>query len=128
VRQRGVGHVHQALHVQVHHGVPLVHGCTLDRAQQHHAGVVDHGVQPAQLVDGALHGGLRLRAVGHVGLDGQRLPAGLLDLGGQGLEPVGAARGHGHGRSVGGQVARAGLADAAGGPGDQDHGSLEYVV
>jgi len=64
----------------------------LDRPEQHDAGVVDHDVQASQLVDGPRDQRPHLLLVGDVGLDGQRAAASPLDLRGERVEPVGAAR------------------------------------
>ena len=88
MRERGVGDVEQALEVERDHPVPLLDRRVDDRAEQHHAGVVDDDVEPAELGDGALDGGDRLVAVGDVGLD--REPA---ELAGERVEPVLAPRG-----------------------------------
>ena len=111
------------LRLSVDHPVPLLDRGVDDRAEQHHAGVVDHGVEPAELLRGALHGGDRLLAVGDVGLD--REPA---DLGGEGVEPVLAARGDGHRRPLCGERPRRRLADPAAGARDERDRVLEFVA
>ena len=73
--------------------------------------------------DGALDRGLRLLAVGDVGLD--REPA---DLAGERVEPVLAARGDGHRRPVRGERARRRLADPAAGARDERDRVLEFVA
>ena len=56
VRQRRVRDVQQPLEVERDHPVPLLDRGVDDGAEQHHAGVVDHGVQPAELLRRALDG------------------------------------------------------------------------
>lgn len=53
--------VHQAEDVELDHPLPLLDGSVLDGSEQHDAGVVDQGVQPTELGDGALDRVPRLR-------------------------------------------------------------------
>ncbi len=64
-----------------------------------------------------------LGLVGHVGLEHEHLVA--TDAVGQCLEAVTAPGGHRHPGPCGGQGHRGGLADPAGGAGDQRHGAVE---
>ncbi len=59
-RQRGVGAVEHAEHVHVDHPPPFLGGGVLDRAEQHHAGVVHEHIQAPELVMSALDEGARL--------------------------------------------------------------------
>jgi hypothetical protein len=103
-----VGDVEQPLEVELDHSIPLLDGGVDDRAEQHHAGVVDHDVEPTELLDGALDSGLRLLAIGDVGLDGQ-----ATDLGRERVQPVLAARDDSHRRALCRERARGRLADPA---------------
>jgi hypothetical protein len=94
-----------------------------DRAQQHHAGVVDDDVDAAELARGALDGRLRLLAVGDVGLD--RQPA---DVGGQRVEAVLAPRDPRHRRALRGERARRRLADPAARARDERGRALQPVA
>ena len=114
VRERRVGDVQQALEVERDHPVPLLDRGVDDRAEQHHAGVVDDDVEPAELARGALDGGDGLVPVGDVGLDRE-----AADLRGEPVQPVLAPRGDGDGRALLGERARRRLPDAAAGPRDQ---------
>ena len=51
MRERRVGAVQQPVHVERHHLLPLLDRRVDDRAEQHHAGVVDQGVEPTEVVD-----------------------------------------------------------------------------
>ena len=108
VRQRRVGDVEQPVEVERDHPLPLLDRGVDDRAEQHHARVVDHRVEPAELGGRALHGRDRLLAVGDVGLD--REPA---DLGRERVEAVLAAGGEGDLRALRRQRPRRRLADPA---------------
>jgi hypothetical protein len=66
VRQGGVGDVEHPAHVDVHHLLPFADGSAERRAEQHHPGVVDQGVEPAQFGDRLLDRRGRLRRAGHV--------------------------------------------------------------
>ena len=103
VRQRRVGDVQQRLHVERDHPIPLVGRRPQRRAEQHHARVVDHGVQPAEPLGDLLHGGDRLLLIGHVGLDDVRAPAALLDGAGELGQPVEATGHQPDGRALGRQ-------------------------
>jgi hypothetical protein len=102
-----VGDVEQPLEVELDHPVPLLDGGVDDRAEQHHARVVDHDVEPAELSGRPLDGGHRLLAVGDIGLDRQ-----AVDLGRERVQPVLAARGEGDRRPVRRERPRGRLADA----------------
>jgi hypothetical protein len=62
-----------------------------DRAEQHHAGVVDHDVEPPELLGGVLDRGPRLLALGDVRLDRE-----AADLGDERVQAVLAARNKRH--------------------------------
>ena len=109
-----MGDVEQALEVERDHPVPLLDRGVDDRAEQHHPGVVDHDVESAELLRGALDGRDRLLAIGDVGLDRE-----AADLRGQRVEPVLAPRGDGDGRALLGERARRRLADPAARAGDE---------
>ena len=128
VRERRLGDVEEAFEVEVDHPLPLLDRRVLGRAEQHHPGVVDDGVEAAELGDGALDQRLGLGAVGDVGLDRQRATAGVADLGDQLLQPVDPAGRHRDRRAFAREPLRGRLADAAGGAGDEGHGSVEYCV
>jgi hypothetical protein len=100
--------VQQALEVERDHPIPLLDRGVDDRPEQHHAGVVDHDVQSAELFRGALDGRDRLLAIGDVGLERE-----AADLGGERIETVLATRDEGDRRSLLCQRARRRLADAA---------------
>ena len=128
MRERRLGDVEEAFDVEVDHPLPLLDRRLERRAEQHHAGVVDDGVEAAELGDGALDQGLGGGAVGDVGLDRERLAAGVVDLPGQALQPVDAAGRDGDRGAVGGEAFRGRLADAAGGAGDEGYGAVEDSV
>ncbi len=67
--------VEDAEHVGVDHPPPLLGLGVLDRAEQHHAGVVDEHVQSPELGVSPLHEGPRLVLLAHVGGHGDRLAA-----------------------------------------------------
>ena len=71
-RQRGVRAVQEAEAVDVDHPPPLVGVGALDGPEQHHAGVVDEGVEAAELLARALDERPRAGLVGDVGLDRRR--------------------------------------------------------
>jgi hypothetical protein len=73
VRQRGVGDVEHAPHVDVHHLLPLADRGVERRAEQHHPGVVDQDVEPAKLGGRAFDGRGGLLRAGHVRLDDEGL-------------------------------------------------------
>ena len=85
----GFGHVEDALEVDVHHQVPVLLGHLEEQVVAGDAGVVDQHVDPAELVDHALHGGLGGGRVDDVAADAHRAgtvgelePAGSLLSGG----------------------------------------------
>src|SRR4051794_39943087 len=86
VRERGVSGVQQPLDVEVDHALPLLQRGVDDGPEQHHAGVVDHGVEPTELLHGGGHGLLGLAPVRDVGGDGERRTALVVDGGGQLLQ------------------------------------------
>ena len=92
VRERGVGGVEQPEHVQVDHPLPLLDRRVHDGAEEHDAGVVDHGVEPSPFRHGALHGGDGLLPVGDVRFEGEGAPAVRGDLRGELVQPVLAPR------------------------------------
>ena len=124
VGQCRVGAVEETEEVEVDHPAPLVGRRPLDRAEEHDPCVVDQGVQnvPVQRSSARPSGGTAL--VGDVGLVDLDLdvPA---DARGQVFEAVPPPGGQGQRGPLGGQGQRSGLADPAGGPGDQGHGSFE---
>jgi hypothetical protein len=75
MRQRRVGDVEHALHVQGHHLVPVANRGVQGWSQEHDPGIADHGVQPAQFGDGRLDRARGLLLAGHVRLHYQRRPA-----------------------------------------------------
>ncbi len=121
VGHRRVGGVEEAEQVDLDHLLPFVDRGVDHGAEQHHAGVVDQDVEPAQLGGDPRHRGPGLLALADVGLDLQRPAARRLDLSRQGLQPVGPAGEDRHGRAVCGQRPRRRLPDPAGGPGHQRH-------
>jgi len=125
VRERRLGAVEQPEDVDLDHPLPLLDGRALDRPEQHHARVVDEDVEPAELVDGPLHGRLRLLALRDVGLDHERGAARVAQLRGQRVEALLAPRHERDGGAAGGELAGGGVADAAGRAGDQGDGALE---
>src|SRR4051794_5297875 len=94
-RQRGVRAVQKPEDVDLDHRAPLVGRRVDDRAEQHHAGVVDEDVEAAELGVGALDEGARLCLVGDVGRDGERAAAGAVDLLRERFDAIGAAGGGG---------------------------------
>jgi hypothetical protein len=125
VRQGGVGDVEHAAHVDVHHLLPFADGGAEGRAEQHHPGVVDQGVEPAQFGDRSLDRRGRLRRAGHVSLENEGLTRVLADRLGQLLELVAAPRHQGDGRAFGGEPAGGRGPDAAARPGDQRNRLLQ---
>ena len=93
--------------------------------EQHHAGVVDDRVQPAELAHGLGHEADRLLLIGHVALDHERAAAGLADLVGQRVQAVLAPRGDRHRRPLRRELARGRLADAAARARDQRDGPMQ---
>jgi hypothetical protein len=96
---------------------------TDDRAQEHHAGVVDEDVQPSEPIDGLLDGCLNLDLVGDVGWHHQRGAARLVDRAGEGFQAVLAAGDERDGRSVLGEFEGGGGAYAAARAGDEGRGA-----
>ncbi len=89
-----MGGVEEAEHVELDHAAPLLHRGVHDGPEQHDPGVVDHGVEAAELEDGSLHHGPGGSLVGDVGLHHQHVGIvadPLDDL----LQPVTAAGGDG---------------------------------
>ena len=78
-RQRVVGAVEEAEAVDLDHRPPLARVGALERAEQHHAGVVDQAVEAAELGVRGLDEVLRLLLVADVGLDRDRVAAVGLD-------------------------------------------------
>ena len=74
-RQRRVRAVQEAEQVHLDHPAPLARVGADHGPEQHHAGVVDEHVEPAQLLLGARDERVRLCLVGDVGLDRERAPA-----------------------------------------------------
>ncbi len=111
-----------------HQVVPVLQRRFGRRRHPHQPGVVHHGVQPSQLVDGALHRGGDLVGVGHVGGHRQRRAAGRFDVGFQLMEPIGAAGQQRDGGALVGQCPRGRGADAAAGAGDQRHGAGQCLA
>jgi len=99
---------------------------TDDRAEQHHAGVVDERVQAAHLGDRPLDGVSRLAFVGHVGLDGESSASPLADGGGDLFEPILPSGGERHGRALCAQRERGRRADAAGRTGHEGYRAVEH--
>jgi hypothetical protein len=123
VRERGVGDVEQPLEVDLDHPVPLLDRGVDDRAEQHHPGVVDDDVEPAELLHRALDGSLRLLAVRHIRLDRQ-----AADLGRERVQPVFAASHGGHRRAMGGEHPGRRLTDAAACARDERDRVSEFVA
>ena len=67
VGAEGPAREEQAAHVRVEHAVPLGRVGLLERRRQHHAGVGDDEVHPAQLAANRFRGALHGVAVAHVG-------------------------------------------------------------
>jgi len=121
-----VGRVDQALEVEVDHPVPFLGGRILDRAEQHHAGVVDDDVEPSQLVDGAIDRSDRLLLVGDVGFDRKRGVTLAADLRGKPLKSLKTAGGHGDLRPLLRQRPRRSLTNATARASDQRNGSFKW--
>jgi len=66
--QSGMGAVQKAEHVQLDHPLPLLHRRVDDRPEQHHPGVVDQDVEPAERVMSVSNGLADLGQTGHVHL------------------------------------------------------------
>ena len=102
-RQRRVGAVEEAEQVDVDHPPPLLGVGALDRAQQHHAGVVDEDVEAAHLLGGVLDEGARGGLVADVDLERVGLPPSASICLRQLVEAVLAARSERHRGALGGQ-------------------------
>ena len=110
--QGGVGAVEQAQEVEVHHPAPLLGRSAFDRPQEHHPGVVHHGVEPPQLGHRQIDHPTDLVLVGDVGLVDLHLHL-TPDPRGQVLQAVPAPGGEGQRRPLGRQGERRRLPDAA---------------
>ncbi|NYD67647.1 hypothetical protein BJ972_002166 [Agromyces atrinae] len=122
MRKRGARDVEESVDVDGEHPLPLVDVRADDRAEQHHAGVVDEHVEAAEAVDDALHGGFGLGAHRDVGDDGEGDPARRLDLGDESVESVAAAGDDGDRRTLARESEGRGSADATARPGDEGDG------
>jgi hypothetical protein len=92
----------------------------LSVAEQHHARVVDHGVEPAELVDRPVDRGGRLVAIADVGLDHE-----AVDLARQRVQSVLAACRDRDRRALLRQRSRRRLSDSTARAGDQRDGSVQ---
>ena len=90
--QRGLRGVEEAEQVHVHHLAPLIGVRALDRAEQHHARVVDQAVEAAHRLVGGMDEVVRARLVGHVDGQGDRASAVALDPALQLLQAIRAPR------------------------------------
>jgi hypothetical protein len=95
------------------------------RAKQHHAGVVDDGVEAVEALDRLLHGGDRLLLVRDVGLDDEGVAAVGRDGPGELVEPVLAPGDERHRRALSRERLGRGGADAAAGAGDEGGRAVE---
>ena len=79
-------------HAHIDHtgALPLFHRRALDGAEEHDAGVVDEGVEPAEFLDGSVDGGLGLGLVRDVGLVHEHASACLPYLASQLFQAIGA--------------------------------------
>ncbi len=91
-RQRGVRAVEEAEHVDLDHLAPLAGVGALDRAEQHHAGVVDERVDPPEPVLRGLDEPARLLLGRDVDGDRGGRAALSLDLLGERVDAIGAPR------------------------------------
>ena len=82
--------------------------------------------KPSESLDGLLDGRLGLGAVGDVGFHDQGGAACLVDLGGEGFQPVPAAGHQRDGGAVLGELAGGGGADPAAGAGDEGDGAGQF--
>ncbi len=89
VRDAGLRHGVGAAHLDAVHQVEPLERHLLDRAEVDRRGVVDADVDAAELLDGLGHRAVHRVAVTDVADDRQRLPAGLLDLLGRGVDRAG---------------------------------------
>ena len=124
MRQRRVRAVQQALDVDLDHAIPLVERSVLDRAEEHHARVVDERVEAAELLDGLRDRALGLRRVSDVGLDHERAVA---DPPGHLTKPVAATRHERDLRPLRGEGERGRLTDATRGAGDECDGAAQLT-
>jgi len=76
----GAAHVVAAVQVHLEHGVPLVQAHLVEEAVAQDAGIVDHAVDAAEVVQRALHDAAGGRGLGHAVHVGHGLAAGGLDL------------------------------------------------
>ena len=101
--------------------------CASNRPFDAEAGVADHDVQPAALVEDARDERPHLLLVGHVGRQGQRPPPGSGNLAGQRVQPIAAPRGqhdrHPRARERHGR----GAPDAGGSARDDGHAARKEV-
>ena len=126
-RKRRVHAVEEAEQVDVDHPLPLLDVGAHDRAEQHHAGVVDEDVEAAEPRVDLLDEPLGLLPVGDVGLERDRAAALALDPLDQRLEPVGPASADTD-RSTGAREGQGrGLADARRGARDRCDLPLEAL-
>jgi hypothetical protein len=72
--------VEEALHVQVYHAVPFLDRSVFGGSEQHHAGVVEERVEPAEAGHGLLDCPRCLNPDGHVLLYSEGPAARALDL------------------------------------------------
>jgi hypothetical protein len=92
-----------------------------DPLEQHHARVVDEGVQVTEGVDRLADEIIDGVAVGHVRRDDQRLAGPVLDIVGERLQSVGAPGGQRHRHPLVGQCPGGRRADTGGGTGHDRH-------
>ena len=126
-RHRRLRAVEEPEQVDVDHLAPLVGFGALDRAEQHHAGVVDEDVEAAHLLGGALDEGAGGRLVADVDLEGVGGAAVGVDPLGELVEAVLAPRPQRHAGSLAGQCQRGRLSDSRRGAGDNRPASLQCV-
>jgi hypothetical protein len=132
VRERGLGPVHLAEQVDLHHSGELLGGRVVEPGDEQDPGHLHPGVEPAVGVHGVVGDGLDLGRVGDVGDDCGGRAARPLDLGGQRAQPRLAAGGDHDPGALLGEPQRGGAADAAGGAHHDDDllgdGSQRYVL
>jgi hypothetical protein len=114
--------VQQPADVRVHHRRPLSGLGGGERRAEHHAGVGDHEVGPAELGADRGRGAGEARRVRDVGGHGD-----AVDLLRERLDAVGASGEHRDAGAARGQRPRGGGADPAAGPGDDGDASGEVV-
>ena len=124
----GVGAVEHPADVDLDHPPPLLQRCADGGAEQHYACVVDQHVEPAELPDRALDRRLRLLRLAHVRLDRHGRAADVADALREVLQAIRSARCDRHGGSSLGEGEGRGLADAAGGSGDERDCAFEFGV